>query len=38
MGQKRRKTEKWGDEENGTAINMKKAYRIHAIFGARVED
>lgn len=35
---KQRKTEKWSDEGNGTAINMKKAFRIQAIFGARVED
>lgn len=38
MGQKRRKIEKWGDEENGIVINMKKVYRIYVIFGVRVED
>lgn len=37
-GMEAKKTEKWGDEENGTAINMIKAFRIQAIFGARVED
>lgn len=35
MGQKQRKTEKWGDEENETAINMKRAFRSQAMFGAR---
>lgn len=38
MGQKQRKAEKWGDEENGTAINMKRAFQGQAMFGARVED
>lgn len=38
MGWKQRKTEKWGDEENGTAINVKRTFRSRAVFGARVED